>query len=434
MVSIQLLTVFPFRVSLFSILICLRYHGKCLKIARGKVKEDDRYTCPICDYRAKIPRDAARPKLEDLQEWQAEIPTLPFQPEEEDTLDSIIRTASEFRNHIEAYINPVLTTPDEVTTVRFYLRKVEGADVLLARETNFFRQELHKWAPVAPEPPPVTEVSLSTRKPRPTKAQKMALSLGIDNPDLMPQRFRTKQHTFKPGRKSGDMGAVSKPPPLQPAPHAGPGSSTPQSRQWEQRGKQAAPSGSYYYSGPSQFASWGESSSTFDGYRNNSYSTGSPRPQSGEQSHGKPSPSLTSSNQKNDHNPSPAAIRSPGKATQSQVGSNNTPLDPGLFSPIDRQFSTLPHDIPGQSGYGTPSQSSLMSPLKDQFSHHHNRTLSSGSNGDRVFAEFTTEDAEDIARNEAGEALEDRGVAIREFDWSREGWDEDELESPGGRP
>ena len=409
----------------------LRYHGKCLKIARGKVKEDDRYTCPICDYRAKIPRDAARPKLEDLLEWQAKIPTLPFQPEEEDTLDSIIRKASEFRTHVEAYINPVLTTPDEITTVRFYLRKVEGADVLLVRETNFFRQELHKWAPVAPEPPPVTEVSLSTRKPRPTKAQKIALSLGIENPEQIPQKFRTKQHTFKPSRKSGDLNATSKPPPLQPAPHAGQGPNTPQSRQWEQRGKQAAP-GSYYYPGQSHFAPW-ESSSTVDGYRNSSYSTGSPRANSGEQSHGKPSPSLVSSNPKNDHNPSPTTLRSPGHIMQTQISSNNTPLDPGLFSPIDRQFSALSRDLPGPSGYGTSSQSSLMSPLKDQFSHH-GRTLSSGSNGDHVFAEFTTESADDIGRNEAGEALEDRGVAMGKIDWGREGWDEDELSDSGGRP
>lgn len=158
------------------VLIHCRYHGKCLKIARGKVKEDDHYTCPICDYRVKIPRDAARPKLEDLVEWHGEISGLPFQPEEEEILVEIISTAKAFRDFMRPYINPVMTNPEEVTTQRFYLRKIEGAEILLGFETNFFRQELHKWAPIAPDPPPVLEQSLSTRKPRPTKQQKRCSS------------------------------------------------------------------------------------------------------------------------------------------------------------------------------------------------------------------------------------------------------------------
>lgn len=198
------------------VLISDRYHGKCLKIARGKVKEDDKYTCPICDWRVKIPRDAARPKLEDLQDWQAEIPGLPFQPEEEGTLADIINTAQDFRDFMRPYINPMMTTPEEVTTQRFYLRKIEGAEILLAYETNFFRQELHKWAPVAPEAPPLLEMSLSTRKPRPTKQQKMMAQLGIENPDDLPQHLRTKQHSFT--KRKNSESHSKQPPPLQPAP------------------------------------------------------------------------------------------------------------------------------------------------------------------------------------------------------------------------
>src|SRR5690349_15587113 len=83
-----------------------RYHGKCLKIARGKVKDDDKeaWTCPVCDYRVKIPRDAARPRLEDLVVWYEEIPGLPFQPEEEGVLKQIIDNAQGFRDHIAPYI------------------------------------------------------------------------------------------------------------------------------------------------------------------------------------------------------------------------------------------------------------------------------------------------------------------------------------------
>lgn len=190
------------------------YHGKCLKIARGKVKEDDKYTCPICDWRVKIPRDAARPKLEELQAWQDELLTLPFQPDEETTLDSITEYGQNFREFLRPIINPENpTTPEEIGTLRFYLRKIEGADILLAEETNYLRQELHKWSPVAPVAPPKIETSGSTRKPRPTKQQKLMAQLGITNPDELPQQYKIKPHVAK--RKASE--AFSKNQPLQPA-------------------------------------------------------------------------------------------------------------------------------------------------------------------------------------------------------------------------
>jgi len=173
------------------------YHGKCLKIARGKVKEDDKYTCPICDWRVKIPRDAARPKLEDLMAWQDEIQGLPFQPEEEELLKKIIDNAQGFRSHIAAYCNPVLATASEAETQRFYLRKIEGAEVLLVFETNFFRQELHKWSPVAPEAPPVLDSSKSTRKPRPTKLQKLLAQYHVDDPEKLPESVKGKANSLK---------------------------------------------------------------------------------------------------------------------------------------------------------------------------------------------------------------------------------------------
>ncbi len=175
----------------------LRYHGKCLKIARGKVKDDDKYTCPICDWRVKIPRDAARPNAESLISWYEEIPGLPFQPEEEPVLKKIINNAQDFRNHIAAYCNPILATASEAETQRFYLRKIEGAEILLAHETNFFRQELHKWSPVAPEPPPMIEDSKSTRKPRPTKLQKLLHQYGVEDPDELPDDVRGRASSLR---------------------------------------------------------------------------------------------------------------------------------------------------------------------------------------------------------------------------------------------
>ncbi|PTB69367.1 PLU-1-domain-containing protein [Trichoderma citrinoviride] len=183
------------------------YHYKCLKIARGKVKEDDKYTCPICDWRMKIPRDASRPKLEDLIALADEIPGLPFQPEEEEVLRQIIDNAQNFRDKIAQYCNPLLSTEAEAETQRFFLRKLEGAEILLSYETNFFRQELHKWCPVAPEPPPILQVSLSTRKPRPTKLQKMLVEYGVDNPDDLPEHAKGKANSLR--RKAANAEAAA---------------------------------------------------------------------------------------------------------------------------------------------------------------------------------------------------------------------------------
>lgn len=165
----------------------------------------------------KIPRDAARPKLEDLIDWQAEIPELPFQPEEEQILESIVDKATAFRDFIRSFTQSTCTTAEEVPTQIFYLRKIEGAEVLLTYETNYFRQEIHRWAPVAPEPPPILEQSLSTRKPRPTKQQKLMAQLGVEKPEDLPLHLRTKYHTFPPKRKSTEP-HMGRPAPTQTTP------------------------------------------------------------------------------------------------------------------------------------------------------------------------------------------------------------------------
>ncbi|GAM83932.1 hypothetical protein ANO11243_019220 [Dothideomycetidae sp. 11243] len=204
------------------------YHGKCLKLARGKVKEDDRYKCPICDWRQKIPRDAARPKLEELQSWQDELEQLPFQPDEEQCLSDLIDTAQTFRDYIAPYINPISVSPEEVSTMRFYLRKVEGADILLGYETNFLRQELHKMAPVTDVAPPTIEHSGSTRKPRPTKIQKLMAQFGVSNPEDLPEQYRQRPSTKRKIMESLERMNAKPDPPIRPTGYGspfGPGSS-----------------------------------------------------------------------------------------------------------------------------------------------------------------------------------------------------------------
>ena len=175
------------------------YHSKCLKIARGKVKDDDEFICPVCDHTKKIPRDADRPKLEEMIDLQSEIPYLPFQPEEEDTIAEIVDTAQAFRQHLQQYMHPnfIIATAEEVPLVRFYLRKIEGADILLAEETNFFKSELHRLFPIANVAPKQMEISRSTRKPRPTKAQKLMAQFGVEKVEDLPDHLQTKHYKRK---------------------------------------------------------------------------------------------------------------------------------------------------------------------------------------------------------------------------------------------
>ena len=149
-------------------------------------------------------------------EWENEIPGLPFIPDEIDILRRIIDAATKFRAFVSSFTNsPLGLTSAEVPTMRFYLRKIEGAEILLGHETNFFRAELHKWMPIAPEPPPAIVVSASTRKPRPTKQQKLMQQMGIKNPEDLPPQYRTKAHVF---RKKSLEANGKPPPPIQPAP------------------------------------------------------------------------------------------------------------------------------------------------------------------------------------------------------------------------
>ncbi|KAL8826122.1 MAG: hypothetical protein Q9170_007529 [Blastenia crenularia] len=359
------------------------YHGKCLKIARGKFKEDDKYTCPICDWRVKIPRDAARPKLEDLQDWQSEISSLPFQPEEEDTLEEMISTGQHFREFMQPYTNPMMITPEELTTQRFYLRKIEGAEILLSHETNFFRQELHKWAPIAPMPPPMLDVSLSTRKPRPTKQQKEMSRLGITNPDDLPQHLRTKQHSFSRQRKPSDASSSKGNHPLQPAPRRGRGrSSTPNS------GSMGAGREPHTHSHRLPTPMTGS-------HADSAYPAYFPSPQGN--NHHPASPIFTSGpyyQNHHSHSSHSSRLDSPIFPPRSPMSRSAPSFDPILFGPMTNHFPSTQ----GQSG------NHMLSPQPNPYSTPH-----SAKDMDHVFAEFTTDPADEVGpRNEAAEALEDR--------------------------
>lgn len=327
-----------------------------MKIARGKVKDDEKYTCPICDWRVKIPRDATRPKLEDLQDWQAEIATLPFQPDEEAVLTKIIDNAQDFRNHVAPFCNTIMATSEEAEVQRFYLRKIEGAEILLAYETNYFRQELHRTYPVAPEPPPILEASKSTRKPRPTKLQKLMAQHGVDDPEALPAYLRAKQHSFK--RKSSEPTSM-RPQPLQPAPDRS-DSGTPTSQRFPASGPPSIHHGPILTSVPPDHV---QPAFTFDPHI---YSM----------------PPAQASATAFAFAPRPYSSGSPGSAS----------MDPGIFT-----GAALARSDPAL-GVGA----SLESPMRESFGVGSSQGATTNANMDKIFDDLTNQE-DDGPSNSQGE-------------------------------
>src|SRR5579859_5058762 len=144
-----------------------RYHMKCLKINKKKFDQNEGWDCPICDWKKEIPRSSTRPTLSQLKEWVDLAAPLPFLPEELRTVNQIIAGADAW----VASIQPLLQAGQirSISKCRFYLRKIEGAEVFLPNEYNFFRQAAHQLAPLTSTPPPVIEESKSLKKTKPRK-------------------------------------------------------------------------------------------------------------------------------------------------------------------------------------------------------------------------------------------------------------------------
>ena len=298
-------------------------------------------------------------------------------------MNEIINMALDFRKYVERFL---VSTPDDITTQKFYLRKIEGADILLAQETNFLKQECHKWAPVAPEAPPIISTSLSTRKPRPTKLQKQLIQYGVSTPDELPQEARTKQHTFKHHRKSVD--SPGRPPqPLQPAPQLTNGS---------------RPSTAATGSGQSLDHKYRVPPPISTAHQDPAYSgmfTNSPQTNSAiELALSPPLPWQTRS----PTNPNQTATLNSPLFRPMTPGSSSAPIDPSLFSPSNASFAAA-------ALKEVSNAQAMASPMRDR-TYSHSRGNSGGRDMENLFADFTHDNHEEPGRDEVGEALEGLGV------------------------
>ncbi|KAK9446984.1 PLU-1-like protein-domain-containing protein [Limtongia smithiae] len=130
------------------------YHNRCLKIPRGALKQAEFYLCPICDpEHARIHRDSHRATLAELQQWLASATSntpLPLYPDELGVLTRIVECATKF----ERFVNSITLatagkvqqaagvdglSEEDVYVLKFYLRKLEGAEVVLPPQTEFLK-------------------------------------------------------------------------------------------------------------------------------------------------------------------------------------------------------------------------------------------------------------------------------------------------------
>ena len=147
-----------------------RYHLRCLKISKKKFDPHDGWDCPICDWRKEIPRTNTRPTLTELKDWNQNADGLPFRPSEAQLVQKIIAQMDAWL----ASLQPTLQTDQlpSLDTCRFYLRKIEGAEVFLPVEFNFLRRTMHTLAPVSTTPPPpAAETRVLMKKTRTRKYQ-----------------------------------------------------------------------------------------------------------------------------------------------------------------------------------------------------------------------------------------------------------------------
>lgn len=159
---------------------------KCLKINKKKFDPNEGWDCPICDWRKEIPRSSTRPTLSQLKEWVDSAASLPFIPEELKIVNRIVAAADTWI----ASIQPIIHAGQihSINKCRFYLRKIEGAEVFLPNEYNFFRRTAHRLAPLTLTPPPVIEESKSQKKARPKKPK----------PENIPQQAPQQPQQFPP--------------------------------------------------------------------------------------------------------------------------------------------------------------------------------------------------------------------------------------------
>ena len=169
---------------------------KCLKMSKKKFDQNEGWDCPICDWRKEPPRSSTRPGLNELKDWANSAETLQFLPEELPIVNKIITLAETWVNSIQPILRGVET--QSIDDCRFYLRKIEGAEIFLPNEYNFFRRAAHTLAPVTSTPPPMIVQSKAIKRPRPKKPKQEISELAQQRDTQVPHFSALSIHEHNP--------------------------------------------------------------------------------------------------------------------------------------------------------------------------------------------------------------------------------------------
>lgn len=143
------------------------YHSKCLKNAGVKTKSQEEFICHICDSHVPTTWKDYRPSLADIEDIFQQSHWLPLQSPEVVLLQHVIQKTCEFKEWVETHVIKNVTVENSTLTheeARFYLRKLEGVEVVIPELVDYFRNVVWNKDPVGDIKPVTAEETLKMSK------------------------------------------------------------------------------------------------------------------------------------------------------------------------------------------------------------------------------------------------------------------------------
>ncbi|AOW02966.1 hypothetical protein LXG23DRAFT_22588 [Yarrowia lipolytica] len=154
------------------------YHSKCLKNAGVKTRSQEEFICHICDSHVPTQWKDYKPSLEEIEEVFQQSHWLPLQCPEVVLLQHVIQKASEVQEKLQTQVirgQAADTSDIPADEARYYLRRLEGLELVIPKMVDYFRQVIWTKDPVGSKPPtPALEVVKHSKTQGKKKKEKEA--------------------------------------------------------------------------------------------------------------------------------------------------------------------------------------------------------------------------------------------------------------------
>lgn len=138
------------------------YHSKCLKNAGVKTRSQEEFICHICDSHVPTQWKDYKPSLEEIEEVFQQSHWLPLQCPEVVLLQHVIQRSSEVQEKLTTRVirdQDPKASDISADEARYYLRRLEGLELVIPKMVDYFRQVIYSKDPVGSKPPtPALEV------------------------------------------------------------------------------------------------------------------------------------------------------------------------------------------------------------------------------------------------------------------------------------